>query len=104
MLFGSCSIILLTVTAIIGEVQGNWLMQRNLQWQSGMGVMPQQQEMRTIKKTFLPPRYQNLWGQGESSKVVGHSALAPQNMDDYKMRTQQKQVFSWQPSNSFNEW
>ncbi|KAF1751277.1 hypothetical protein GCK72_017831 [Caenorhabditis remanei] len=102
MMFGTSSIILVIAMMSV-LVEGNWLLQRNLQWQGGMGGMPQQ-EMRTIKKTFLPPRYQNLWGQGESSKVVGHSALAPQNMDDYKMRTQQRQVFSWQPSNSFNEW
>ncbi|PIC27511.1 hypothetical protein B9Z55_019747 [Caenorhabditis nigoni] len=99
----SCLLLLVIVVSALVEVQGYWMMQRNLQKYKNMGILPQDQ-IRNIKKTFLPPRYQNLWGRGESSKVVGHSALAPQNMDDYKMRTQQRQVFSWQPSNTFNEW
>ncbi|CAP29269.1 Protein CBG09292 [Caenorhabditis briggsae] len=99
----SCLLLLAIMVSVLVEAQGNWLMQRNLQQYQNMGTINDEQ-IRNIKKTFLPPRYQNLWGRGESSKVVGHSALAPQNMDDYKMRTQQRQVFSWQPSNTFNEW
>uniref|UniRef100_A0A8R1I3A0 Uncharacterized protein n=1 Tax=Caenorhabditis japonica TaxID=281687 RepID=A0A8R1I3A0_CAEJA len=91
--------LLALLTLIVLAVEGNWLRQRNVQWQGVPHI-----QLRNIKKTFLPPRYQNLWGQGESSKVVGSSALAAQNMDDYKMRTQQRHVFAWQPSNTFNEW
>ncbi|CAI2355402.1 unnamed protein product [Caenorhabditis sp. 36 PRJEB53466] len=92
----------LLLTSAIVQVEGNWLRQRNVQWHGSLDELPNHQ-MRNTKKTFLPPRYQNLWGQGESSKVVSSSALAPQNMDDYKMQTQQRQVFSWQPNNAL-EW
>ncbi|CCD62899.1 Neuropeptide-Like Protein [Caenorhabditis elegans] len=103
MLFTSSRTVVVVLLAIVVQVQGYWFSQRIQQLDNGMEQMPQQ-EMRAMKKTFLPPRYQNLWGQGESSKVVGSSALAPRNMDDYKIRTQQRHVFSWQPTNVFNEW
>ncbi|CAI5451660.1 unnamed protein product [Caenorhabditis angaria] len=81
---------------LLSIAQANWLSNRNVKYESDgeMVQVPRVSDLFKVKK-YLPPRYQNLWGQGESSKV-GNSAVAS-SLNVYKAPAQQKQVFAWQP-------
>ncbi|CAJ0590460.1 unnamed protein product [Cylicocyclus nassatus] len=77
------------------------LVQCQPDWKQKFKFVPLQESLiegRPIRN-FLPPRYENLFGQRSTKLRV--ASFAP-SMSDItgKVNQQRRQLFSWQPSNS----